>query len=198
MMAVRDHESRARSPIRGARERSGSRCDLEAGMAKLLAARIAWANADNALRSTAGNGFALEYPVRPRAVRRAHPQHLRGRRGDPAKSSPAACSRAETRSRFAYPSDARFCARRPGTLLGRDCTASGKVPGSRFAWLECKQGNAVSSALPAFPATRGEGTVACRTCVARFLSPRLRQPLAPPPFSYREGNETRDEERGAP
>ncbi len=39
------------------------RCDLEAGMAKLLAARVAWAAADNALQVHGGNGFALEYPV---------------------------------------------------------------------------------------------------------------------------------------
>ncbi|MFN3259091.1 MAG: acyl-CoA dehydrogenase family protein [Pikeienuella sp.] len=39
------------------------RCDLEAGMAKLLAARIAWANADNGLQIHGGNGFALEYPI---------------------------------------------------------------------------------------------------------------------------------------
>ncbi|MCZ8315605.1 acyl-CoA dehydrogenase family protein [Phreatobacter sp.] len=39
------------------------RCDLEAGMAKLLGARIAWAAADNALQIHGGNGFALEYPV---------------------------------------------------------------------------------------------------------------------------------------
>ena len=41
----------------------GKRCDLEAGMAKLLAARIAWAAADNALQIHGGNGFALEYPI---------------------------------------------------------------------------------------------------------------------------------------
>jgi (2S)-methylsuccinyl-CoA dehydrogenase len=41
----------------------GRRCDLEAGMAKLLAARIAWAAADNAVQIHGGNGFALEYPV---------------------------------------------------------------------------------------------------------------------------------------
>jgi (2S)-methylsuccinyl-CoA dehydrogenase len=47
-----------------AREKDeGRRCDLEAGMAKLLAARIAWANADNAVQIHGGNGFALEYPV---------------------------------------------------------------------------------------------------------------------------------------
>jgi len=42
---------------------SDKRCDLEAGMAKLLAARAAWAAADNALQIHGGNGFALEYPV---------------------------------------------------------------------------------------------------------------------------------------
>src|SRR5438132_1359476 len=42
---------------------SGWRCDLEAGMAKLIAARIAWTAADNAVQIHGGNGFALEYPV---------------------------------------------------------------------------------------------------------------------------------------
>jgi (2S)-methylsuccinyl-CoA dehydrogenase len=41
----------------------GLRCDLEAGMAKLLAARVAWAAADNAVQIHGGNGFALEFPV---------------------------------------------------------------------------------------------------------------------------------------
>jgi len=45
------------------RKDSGKRCDLEAGMAKLLAARIAWAAADNALQIHGGNGFAVEYPI---------------------------------------------------------------------------------------------------------------------------------------
>jgi (2S)-methylsuccinyl-CoA dehydrogenase len=39
------------------------RCDLEAGMAKLLGARVAWAAADNALQIHGGNGFALEYHI---------------------------------------------------------------------------------------------------------------------------------------
>ena len=39
------------------------RCDLEAGMAKLLGARVAWAAADNALQIHGGNGFALEYGI---------------------------------------------------------------------------------------------------------------------------------------
>ena len=47
-----------------AREKdSGRRCDLEAGMAKLYAARAAWTAADNAVQVHGGNGFALEYPV---------------------------------------------------------------------------------------------------------------------------------------
>ncbi|MCV2880283.1 acyl-CoA/acyl-ACP dehydrogenase [Sedimentimonas flavescens] len=41
----------------------GHRCDLEAGMAKLLGARVAWAAADNALQIHGGNGFALEYAI---------------------------------------------------------------------------------------------------------------------------------------
>jgi (2S)-methylsuccinyl-CoA dehydrogenase len=47
-----------------AREKdSGRRCDIEAGMAKLLAARVAWANADNALQIHGGNGYAQEYAI---------------------------------------------------------------------------------------------------------------------------------------
>ncbi|MDV7271153.1 acyl-CoA dehydrogenase family protein [Thioclava sp. A2] len=41
----------------------GQRCDLEAGMAKLLGARVAWSAADNALQIHGGNGFALEYQI---------------------------------------------------------------------------------------------------------------------------------------
>ena len=39
------------------------RCDIEAGMAKLLAARVAWSNADGALQIHGGNGYAQEYPI---------------------------------------------------------------------------------------------------------------------------------------
>ncbi len=42
---------------------SDRRCDIEAGMAKLLAARVAWSNADNALQIHGGNGYAIEYPI---------------------------------------------------------------------------------------------------------------------------------------
>ncbi|WP_374447477.1 acyl-CoA dehydrogenase family protein [Stella sp.] len=41
----------------------GKRCDIEAGMAKLLAARVAWSNADTALQIHGGNGYALEYEI---------------------------------------------------------------------------------------------------------------------------------------
>ncbi|MEX1148168.1 MAG: acyl-CoA dehydrogenase family protein, partial [Sphingomonadales bacterium] len=41
----------------------GKRCDLEAGMAKLLAARVAWSVADNAVQVHGGNGYAQEYPI---------------------------------------------------------------------------------------------------------------------------------------
>src|SRR3546814_4101454 len=47
-----------------AREKDGNRrCDIEAGMAKLLAARVAWANADNAVQVHGGNGYAEEYEI---------------------------------------------------------------------------------------------------------------------------------------
>jgi (2S)-methylsuccinyl-CoA dehydrogenase len=42
---------------------SGKRCDIEAGMAKLLGARTAWANADAAVQIHGGNGYAMEYEI---------------------------------------------------------------------------------------------------------------------------------------
>ncbi len=39
------------------------RCDLPAGMAKMLSARTAWAVADNSVQIHGGNGFALEYQI---------------------------------------------------------------------------------------------------------------------------------------
>jgi len=41
----------------------GVRCDIQAGMAKLLAARVAWSNADNGLQIHGGNGYALEFEI---------------------------------------------------------------------------------------------------------------------------------------
>ncbi|MBL4612683.1 MAG: acyl-CoA/acyl-ACP dehydrogenase [Emcibacter sp.] len=45
------------------RKDEDKRCDLEAGMAKLLGARVAWSTADNALQIHGGNGYALEYKI---------------------------------------------------------------------------------------------------------------------------------------
>ncbi len=63
MMAVEIMIARQLAYFAARQKDSGKRCDLEAGMAKLLAARVAWANADNAVQIHGGNGFALEFPV---------------------------------------------------------------------------------------------------------------------------------------
>jgi (2S)-methylsuccinyl-CoA dehydrogenase len=63
MMAVETMIARQLTYFAAREKDQGIRCDLEAGMAKLLGARVAWANADNALQIHGGNGFALEYPV---------------------------------------------------------------------------------------------------------------------------------------
>ncbi|MBI1385291.1 MAG: acyl-CoA dehydrogenase [Rhizobiales bacterium] len=63
MMAVEVMVARQITYFSAREKDQGRRCDLEAGMAKLLAARVAWAAADNALQIHGGNGFALEYPV---------------------------------------------------------------------------------------------------------------------------------------
>ncbi len=63
MMAVEIHIARQITYFAARVKDEGKRCDLEAGQAKLLGARVAWAAADNALQIHGGNGFALEYPV---------------------------------------------------------------------------------------------------------------------------------------
>jgi (2S)-methylsuccinyl-CoA dehydrogenase len=63
MMAVEIMIARQITYFAAREKDAGRRCDLEAGMAKLLAARVAWAAADNAVQIHGGNGFALEYPV---------------------------------------------------------------------------------------------------------------------------------------
>jgi len=63
MMAAEIMAARQITYFAARRKDSGKRCDVEAGMAKLLAARVAWAAADNALQIHGGNGFALEYPI---------------------------------------------------------------------------------------------------------------------------------------
>ena len=63
MMAVEIMIARQLTYFAARQKDHDRRCDLEAGMAKLLGARVAWAAADNALQIHGGNGFALEYPV---------------------------------------------------------------------------------------------------------------------------------------
>jgi (2S)-methylsuccinyl-CoA dehydrogenase len=63
MMAVEILIARQLTYFAAREKDSGRRCDLEAGMAKLLAARVAWAAADNAVQIHGGNGFALEFPA---------------------------------------------------------------------------------------------------------------------------------------
>jgi (2S)-methylsuccinyl-CoA dehydrogenase len=63
MMAVETTMARQLAYFAAREKDSGRRCDIEAGMAKLLAARVAWANADNAVQIHGGNGYAIEYPI---------------------------------------------------------------------------------------------------------------------------------------
>lgn len=63
MMAVETVISRQMTYFAARARDEGRRCDLEAGIAKLLAARVAWACADNAVQIHGGNGFALETAV---------------------------------------------------------------------------------------------------------------------------------------
>jgi len=63
MMAVEIMVARQLTYFSAREKDEDRRCDLEAGMAKLLGARVAWAAADNGLQIHGGNGFALEYPI---------------------------------------------------------------------------------------------------------------------------------------
>ncbi|WP_336962660.1 acyl-CoA dehydrogenase family protein [Sphingobium aquiterrae] len=63
MMAAEIMGARQLTYFAARRKDEDKRCDLEAGMAKLIAARVAWAAADNALQIHGGNGFATEYQV---------------------------------------------------------------------------------------------------------------------------------------
>jgi len=63
MMAVEIMVARQLTYFSAREKDNDRRCDLEAGMAKLLGARVAWAAADNALQIHGGNGFALEYKI---------------------------------------------------------------------------------------------------------------------------------------
>jgi (2S)-methylsuccinyl-CoA dehydrogenase len=63
VMAAETMMARQLTYFAGREKDAGRRCDVEAGMAKLLAARVAWTNADAALQIHGGNGYATEYPI---------------------------------------------------------------------------------------------------------------------------------------
>ena len=63
MMAAEIMGIRQLTYYAAAQKDEDKRCDIEAGMAKLIAARVAWAAADNALQIHGGNGFAMEYGI---------------------------------------------------------------------------------------------------------------------------------------
>jgi (2S)-methylsuccinyl-CoA dehydrogenase len=62
-MAVETMVARQLTWFAARQKDSDKRCDIEAGMAKLLAARVAWSCADNALQVHGGNGYAEEYAI---------------------------------------------------------------------------------------------------------------------------------------
>ena len=63
MMAVEIVMARELTYFSAREKDKGRRCDIEAGMAKLLAARVAWTNADAALQIHGGNGYSMEFEI---------------------------------------------------------------------------------------------------------------------------------------
>ena len=63
MMVVETVAARELSYVAAREKDKGRRCDVEAGMAKLLAARVAWSNADTALQIHGGNGYSMEFEI---------------------------------------------------------------------------------------------------------------------------------------
>ncbi len=96
MMAVEIAIARQITYFAARAKDEGRRTDLEAGMSKLLGARVAWAAADNALQIHGGNGFALEYPVSRLLCDARILNIFEGRRKSRRRSSPAACWTAAT------------------------------------------------------------------------------------------------------
>jgi len=62
-MAVETMISRQMTYFAAREKDQDRRCDIEAGMAKLLGARTAWSNADNAVQIHGGVGYAEEFPI---------------------------------------------------------------------------------------------------------------------------------------
>ncbi len=63
MMAIETIFARELTYFAARTKDAGDRCDIEAGMAKLLAAHVAWSNADAGLQVHGGNGYAMEYEI---------------------------------------------------------------------------------------------------------------------------------------
>jgi (2S)-methylsuccinyl-CoA dehydrogenase len=63
LMAVEIVMARELTYFAARQKDTGRRCDVEAGMAKLLAARVAWSNADASLQIHGGNGYAMEFEI---------------------------------------------------------------------------------------------------------------------------------------
>ncbi|MFG1285082.1 acyl-CoA dehydrogenase family protein [Xanthobacter autotrophicus] len=63
VMAAETLMARELTYLAARRKDTGQRCDIEAGMAKLLAARVAWSNADVSLQIHGGNGYAQEFEI---------------------------------------------------------------------------------------------------------------------------------------
>ena len=63
MMAVDTLLARELTYFAAREKDKGHRCDIEAGMSKLLAARTAWTSADASLQIHGGNGYSLEYEI---------------------------------------------------------------------------------------------------------------------------------------
>ena len=81
-MVARVQAARQLAHFSARQKDSGQRCDLEAGMAKLLATRAAWECADANVQIHGGNGYAVEY-VASRLLVDARVLSILGRQRDP-------------------------------------------------------------------------------------------------------------------
>ena len=100
MMAVEIHIARQITYFAGRAKDEGRRCDLEAGMAKLLGRARRLGGGRQRAADPRRQRLRARISDLPRAVRRAHPQHFRGRGGDPGAGDRAAVAgRRESRRR---------------------------------------------------------------------------------------------------
>jgi hypothetical protein len=129
MMAVEIMVARQLTYFSRREKDAGRRCDLEAGMAKLLGARVAWAGADNGCRSTAATASRWNTRSAASSATRASSTSSRARPRSRRRSSPAACyaagpsTRASSTTNLAPFSIAVF--RANSTALPRSTSSSG-------------------------------------------------------------------------